>query len=236
MSRYVTWYVGEMPRNANSFQWEFPPCWNRMSWKQSAGHISERLVGKQIESCTLASKKWGALEALLQMTPIGAASVCCKASDIVAEDALSIADIKWGTFMRPRSRYVTWYVGEMPWSANLFQWEFPACWNRMSWKQSAGHISERLVGKQIESCTLASKKWALEAPWQMTPSRVAFVCPSWWWSIMNSIRSTVPFEHEIQGARVRSVASGQNCYTIYMIEFHCLYWYHFNRCSDCKKV
>ena len=105
MSRYVTWYVGEMPRNANSFQWEFPPCWNRMSWKQSAGRISERLVGKQIESCTLASKKWGALEAILQMTPIGAAFVCCKASDIIAEEALTVADIKWGTFMRPRSRY-----------------------------------------------------------------------------------------------------------------------------------
>ena len=57
---------------------------------------------------------------------------------------------------------------------------------------------KRLIGKQIESCTLASKNWgALEAPGQMTPSRAAFVCPSRWWSIMNSIRSTVAFEDDI---------------------------------------
>ena len=72
--------------------------------------------------CSLSSEKWGAIEALLQMTPIRAAFTCSKACDIVAEDAFSVAsqhsigliDIKWGTFMRPRSRNVTWYVGEMP--------------------------------------------------------------------------------------------------------------------------
>ena len=72
--------------------------------------------------CSLASKKWGAIEALLQMTLIRAAFTCSKACDIVAEDAFSVAsqhsigriDIKRGTFMRPPSRYVTWYVGEMP--------------------------------------------------------------------------------------------------------------------------
>ena len=92
MSRYVTWYVGEMPRNANSFQWEFPACWNRMSWKQSAGHrcreaarcMRERQIGKHFESCI--SKKWG--------------------------DA--IRPHKWGTFMRPKSRYVTWYFRQIP--------------------------------------------------------------------------------------------------------------------------
>ena len=56
------------------------------------------------------------------MTPTRAAFFCCKACDIVAEDALSVAiqhsigliDIKWGTFMSPRRRYryVTWYVRE----------------------------------------------------------------------------------------------------------------------------
>ena len=73
--------------------------------------------------CTFASKKWGALEALLQMTLYSRNFfTSCKACDIVAEDACSVAsqhsigliDIKWGTFMRPPSRYVTWYVGEMP--------------------------------------------------------------------------------------------------------------------------
>ena len=183
MSRYVTWYVGEMPWNANLFQWEFPACWNRMSWKQSAGHrqreaarrMRERQIGKHIESCTLS----GALEALLQMTLIGA--VRCKASDIIAEGALSIAsqssiglvDIKWGTFIRSRYKQICHLICRrnamkcqlvpvrIP---NLFQWEFPACWNRMSWTESAGHryreaarcMRERQIGKQTESCTLAA--------------------------------------------------------------------------------
>ena len=75
---------------------------------------------------SLASKKWGALEAPWQMTPIRAAFICSKACDIAGEDAFSVAsqhfiglfDIKWGTFIRPRSRYVTWYVGEMPASSS----------------------------------------------------------------------------------------------------------------------
>ena len=78
--------------------------------------MRERLIGKQIESCTLASKKSGALEALLQMTPIRAGFVCPRACDVIQEDAFSVAsqhsiglliDIKVGTFMRSRSRYVT---------------------------------------------------------------------------------------------------------------------------------
>ena len=39
-------------------------------------------------------------------------------------------DIKWVTLIRAGGRDV---------NSNLFQWEFPACSNRMSWKQSAGH-------------------------------------------------------------------------------------------------
>ena len=74
--------------------------------------------------CSLASKKWGALEAPWQMTPTQAAFVCCKACDLVAEDAFSVAsqhsigllDIKWGTFMSPQRRYVTWHL-----------WTLPAC-------------------------------------------------------------------------------------------------------------
>ena len=75
---------------------------------------------------SLASKKWGALEALLQMTPIRAAFICSKACDIVGEDAFSVAsqhfislfEMKWGTLIRPGSRYVTWYVGEVPTSSS----------------------------------------------------------------------------------------------------------------------
>ena len=52
--------------------------------------MRERLVGNQIESCTLARSE-EQLEALLQMTPIRAAFVCSKACDIIAEDALSVA-------------------------------------------------------------------------------------------------------------------------------------------------
>ena len=53
--------------------------------------MRERLIGKQIESCTLESRQLGALEALLQMTPVRAAFICSKACDIVAEDAFSVS-------------------------------------------------------------------------------------------------------------------------------------------------
>ena len=73
-------------------------------------------------------------------------------------------------------------------NANFFQKEFPVFSNRMYWKLSAGHkreavrwMWERLVGSHTwKLCpwSLASKKWgALEAPWQMTPIRAAFVVP-----------------------------------------------------------
>ena len=122
-------------RNANFFQREFPVFSNRMSWKLSAGHkreavrwMWERLVGSHTwKLCpwSLASKKWGALEALLLITPIRAAFVFSKACDIVGEDAFSVAsqhsigliDIKWGTSLRRRNSYVTWYVGEIPTSS-----------------------------------------------------------------------------------------------------------------------
>ena len=73
-------------------------------------------------------------EELCQMTAIPAAFICCKACDIVAEDAFSVAsqhsigliDIKWSTFTRPQRRYVIWYVWKNP---SLFPWEIPAFWN-----------------------------------------------------------------------------------------------------------
>ena len=46
------------------------------------------------------------------------------------------------------SRYITWYVGEMPWNANLFQWEFWACWNRMSWSS----LQDTDTGKLQDVC------------------------------------------------------------------------------------
>ena len=108
----------------------------------------ERPVGKQVGNCTLASKKWGVLEALLQMTPIRAAFVCSKACDIVAEDAFSVAsqhsislvDIKWGTVMSPQSRCVTLLCPKFP---SFFPSEIPACWNRMFWKELARNIKYR---------------------------------------------------------------------------------------------
>ena len=78
----------------------------------------------KLRPCSLASKKWGALEALLQMTPIRAAlflfqsmwhySIAEDAFSVASQHSIGLIDIKWSTFMRPRSRYVTWYVGEMP--------------------------------------------------------------------------------------------------------------------------
>ena len=114
---------------------------------------------------SLASKKWGAIEALLQMTPIQA-FICSKVCDIIAEDAFSVAshhsvgliDIKWGTFMRPQSRYVTYVICWR--NANLFQWEFPGCSNRMSWKQSAGHSQREAVKcmrEKLKAATLQAR-------------------------------------------------------------------------------
>ena len=91
------------------------------------------------------------------MTPIRAAFICSKACDIIAEDAFSVAtqhfiglfDIKWGTLIRPRSRYVTWYVGEMPTSSGEN--------SQLVWTEcleSSRCMREGLIGKQIESCTL----------------------------------------------------------------------------------
>ena len=143
--------------------------------------------------CSFASKKGGALEAPWQMTPTRAAFVCCKACEIVAEDAFSVAiqhtigliDIKWGTFMGPQRRYVTWYVRETQTYSSenspLVGTEFLE-----SSLQDTERVNPRCTRERLHNwktnwklylCSLASKKWgALEAPWQMTPTRAAFVC------------------------------------------------------------
>ncbi len=54
---------------------------------------------------------------------------------VASEHSIGLIDIKWKTFMRPRSRYVLICRR----NANLFQWEFPACFKIISWKQPAGH-------------------------------------------------------------------------------------------------
>ena len=87
-------------------------------------------------------------EELWQMTAIPAAFICCKACDIVAEDAFSVAsqhsigliDIKWSTFMRQQSRYVIWYVWKIP---SLFPWEIPAFWNILYFLENSRQDTSR---------------------------------------------------------------------------------------------
>ena len=119
-----------------------PP--NIVSWKQSAGH-SKRDAARctreglcnwktswKLYPYSLASKKWGALEAPWQMTPTGAAFVCCKACDIVAEDAFSIASQHSIALI-----YIKWAL-DMSEKFNLFQWEFPSCSNIISCRRQRG--------------------------------------------------------------------------------------------------
>ena len=113
------------------------------------------------------------------------------------------------------SKCITFRAGLVPVTGpHLFEHNFLKAVGRTQLEgKLQGVMRERLIGipKQIESCTFASKTWgALEAAWQMTPSRAAFVCLSQWWSIMNSIRSTVAFEHEIPGADVLLFTSAPN--------------------------
>ena len=83
--------------------------------REAARGMRERQIGKQVENCTLASKKWGVLEALLQMTPIPAAFVCSKACDIVAEDAFSVASQHSSVLFLP-SAGSTWQELKEPYS------------------------------------------------------------------------------------------------------------------------
>ena len=55
--------------------------------------MRERLIGKQIESCTVTALQARSEDQLKhsQMTPIRAAVTCSKACDTVAEDAFSVA-------------------------------------------------------------------------------------------------------------------------------------------------
>ena len=91
------------------------------SCKVSAGKTNW-IKSWKLYPCSLASKKWGALEALLQMTLIRETFTCCKACDSVGEDEsallvsipLALLTTREVLFMHPPSRYVTWHVGEMP--------------------------------------------------------------------------------------------------------------------------
>ena len=60
------------------------------SCKVSAGKTNW-ITSWKLYPCSLAGKKWGALEAPWQMTPIRTAFTCSKACDIVAEDTFSVA-------------------------------------------------------------------------------------------------------------------------------------------------
>jgi len=58
---------------------------------------------------------------------------------VASQQSIGLVDIKWGTFMhfmRPTEQICHLICRR---NASLFQWEFLACSNRMSWKQSAGH-------------------------------------------------------------------------------------------------
>ena len=119
----------------------------------------ERLVGKQIESCALGalqarseeylrhSCRWLLFEQRLflpKKKPIG-------------EDVFS----DHGKYFHSPTEQMCHLTCLR--NANFFQWEFPACSNRMSWKQSGEHkreaarcMRERLLGKQIEICALGA--------------------------------------------------------------------------------
>ena len=118
------------------------------------------------------------------MTPIRASFVCSKACAIVGEDAFCVAsqhsigltDIKWVTFMRPRSRYVSWYVEKCQLVAvripSLFKQNLLKAVGRTQiegrCKVYAGKTNWNTNWK-LYPRILARKKWgALEGPWQIT--------------------------------------------------------------------
>ena len=96
-SRYVTWYVGKMPtcssENSQLVEQNVLKAVGRTqiegSCKVYAGKTDWKTNWK-LYPCRLSSKKWGALEAPWQMTPIRAAFTCCKACDSVGEDEFAL--------------------------------------------------------------------------------------------------------------------------------------------------
>ena len=155
------------------------------SCKVYAGRTSWKTNWK-LYPWSLASKKWGALEAPWQMTPIRASFVFTKACDIVGEDAFSVAsvhsigltDIKWGTVIR-RGAYISL---DMLKKCQLLPVRIPSLFQQ--------NVLKAVGRKHIEgSCKVYARKnnwktswklypwsqWgALEAPWQMTPIRATF--------------------------------------------------------------
>ena len=74
------------------------------------------------------------------------------------QHSIVFIDSKWGTLIRPRSRYVIWYVGEMPTSSSensqLVQTDCLKSSRQDNKREAVRCMLERLLGKQIESCTL----------------------------------------------------------------------------------
>ena len=90
------------------------------SCKVYAGKIHWKINWK-LFPWSLASTKWGALEALLQMTPIRAAFVCSKACDIIAEDAFSVASLHSSVlFLRSASSAWQELKARYSWSFKLW--------------------------------------------------------------------------------------------------------------------
>ena len=91
----------------------------------------------------LASKKWGAIEALADDSYPSSIYLfqstwqCRKRwVSVASQHSIGLIDIKWGTFHAPTEQIFHLTFRR---NANLFQWEVPACSNRMSQKQSARH-------------------------------------------------------------------------------------------------
>ena len=82
-----------------------------------------------------------------------------------------------------------------------------------SCKEYAGKTNSENKLRAVPCRPQARREEHLKHPDRWLPSRAAFVCLSQWWSIMNSIRSTVAFEHEIPGADVLAVHICSKCIT-----------------------
>ena len=127
------------------------PMHHRNFWNAHRADISRDMSEKcQLVPVRISSLfEQNVLKAVGRTQIEGSSGVCvvfasCKACDIVAEDACSVAsqhsigliDNKGGTFHAPTEQLCHLTCRG---NANLFQWEFPACSNIMSRKQSAGH-------------------------------------------------------------------------------------------------
>ena len=158
----------------SSVKWEVLPFFCRkVSWMQSAGRSQVQVAsvyGKgSFESRSQvaplqASTGWNFHESPWLMIPIPASLVCPKTCDTVAEDAFNIASsLSIGRTHDERGIFrQSWrrHVREPP---SLFKCEVRSP-SRARPRAGCKYIWERLVWKQITSCTFTSKYW-VELSW-----------------------------------------------------------------------